>query len=154
MRTAHVITCSDRASSGVYEDRSGALLAELLSGRFTTSGPQVVPDDRAAIAAAIRAAGTDVVITTGGTGLGPRDVTPEATMDVADRVVPGIAERLRAASVATVPTAVLSRGVAVVTGRTLVVNLPGSVGGVRDGMAELLLVLDHACDQISGGDHA
>ncbi|WP_007514974.1 MULTISPECIES: MogA/MoaB family molybdenum cofactor biosynthesis protein [Pseudofrankia] len=155
---ASVVTVSDRAFRGSYPDRSGPVLAEGLAGMgFAVDGPTVVPDERAQIVAALRtaiAAGADLVVTTGGTGLAPRDVTPEATADVIERAVPGLAEALRAAGQAKVPTAVLSRGLAGVAGRTLVVNLPGSTGGVRDGLAVLGPVVGHAVDQLRGaGDH-
>ncbi len=155
--TAVVITCSTRAATGVYEDRGGPLVVEALQRLgFDVSGPLVVPDGpqvSEALEAAV-ASGADVVLTTGGTGISPTDGTPEATLAVVDRVVPGVAEALRAAGVAKgVPTAMLSRGVAGVVGRTLVVNLPGSSGGVRDALEVLGPVLAHAVSQIRGGDH-
>ncbi|WP_083420076.1 MogA/MoaB family molybdenum cofactor biosynthesis protein [Pseudofrankia sp. BMG5.36] len=155
---ASVVTVSDRAFRGSYSDRSGPVLAEGLAALgFAVDGPAVVPDEREQIAAALRAAiaaGADLVVTTGGTGLAPRDVTPEATAEVIERAVPGLAEALRAAGRAKVPTAVLSRGLAGVAGRALVVNLPGSTGGVRDGLAVLGPVVGHAIDQLRGaGDH-
>lgn len=154
---AWVITVSDRAHRGEYPDRSGPLLASSLSLLgFRVDEARVVPDERAEIAAVLRAAvaaGADLVVTTGGTGIGPRDVTPEATGDVLDRDVPGLAEALRAAGRDKVPTAVLSRGRAGVVGGTLVVNLPGSTGGVRDGVEVLGPVVGHALSQLSGGDH-
>jgi molybdenum cofactor biosynthesis protein B len=154
---AVVVTVSDRAARGAYEDRSGPLLAAGLAELgFAVGGPVVVPDEREQIVAALRtalAAGADLVVTTGGTGLSPRDVTPEATAGVIDREVPGMAEALRAAGRAKVPTAMLSRGLAGTTGRALVVNLPGSTGGVRDGLAVLGAVVGHVLDQLRGGDH-
>ena len=154
---ASVVTVSDRAAVGAYEDRSGPLLAGGLAELgFAVDGPVVVPDDRERIVAALRAAlagGADLVVTTGGTGLSPRDVTPEATAEVLDRDVPGLAEALRAAGRDKVPTAVLSRGLAGTVGRALVVNLPGSTGGVRDGLGVLGSVVGHALDQLRGGDH-
>ena len=155
---ALAISASNRAAAGVYEDRSGPVLAELLrSAGCTVDGPLVVPDGEP-VEAALRdalAQGYDVVVTTGGTGLTPGDLTPEMTRRVIEREIPGIAEALRAAGAAAgVPSAILSRGVAGVAGRTLIVNLPGSTGGVRDGMAVLAPVLGHAVSQIHGGDHA
>ena len=156
---ALAVTVSNRAAAGVYEDRSGPVLADLLrsAGCAEVDGPLVVPDGDP-VEAVLRealAAGYDVVVTTGGTGLTPADLTPEMTRRVVDREIPGIAEALRAAGAAAgVPAAILSRGVAGVAGRTLIVNLPGSTGGVRDGMAVLGPVLVHAVAQINGGDHA
>jgi molybdenum cofactor synthesis domain-containing protein len=158
MIRALAITVSNRASAGVYEDRSGPVLAELLraAGCDVVDGPLVIPDG-AAVAQALRdavSAGYDVAVTTGGTGLTPTDETPEMTRRVIDREIPGIAESLRSAGAAAgVPAAILSRGVAGVAGRTLIVNLPGSSGGVKDGMNVLRTVLLHAVDQIRGGDH-
>jgi molybdenum cofactor synthesis domain-containing protein len=154
---ALVITASNRAAAGVYEDKSGPVLAGLLAeAGCAVDGPVVLPDGDP-VETALRdalAAGYDVVVTTGGTGLTPGDLTPEITRRVIDREIPGIAEALRAAGVAAgVPSAMLSRGVAGVAGRTLIVNLPGSTGGVRDGMAVLAPVLGHAVSQINGGDH-
>ena len=154
---ALAVTVSNRAAAGVYEDRSGPVLADLLrAAGCVVDGPVVVPDGEP-VAAALRdavAQSYDVVVTTGGTGLTPLDLTPEMTRRVLEREIPGIAEALRAAGAAAgVPAAILSRGVAGVAGRTLVVNLPGSTGGVRDGMAVLAPVLGHAVSQIQGGDH-
>ncbi|MDQ4097545.1 MAG: MogA/MoaB family molybdenum cofactor biosynthesis protein [Actinomycetota bacterium] len=155
--TAVVVTCSTRAAGGVYPDRSGPLILETLEKLgFEVAGQQVVADGpavREALAAAV-AEQPDLLITTGGTGLSPTDGTPEATRSVIDREAPGIAEAIRAAGVAAgVPGAMLSRGIAGVAGRTLVVNLPGSTGGVRDGLAVIGPVLVHAVSQIRGGDH-
>lgn len=153
---AFVLTVSNRAAAGVYEDVSGPLLASLLSSLgFAVSGPSVVPDGEPVLAAlrAAVASSYDVVITTGGTGLTPTDRTPEMTRQVLDREIPGIAEAIRSFGAGKVPAAILSRGLAGVSGRTLIVNLPGSKGGVRDGMAVLGPVLEHAVDQIAGGDH-
>jgi len=154
---ALAVTVSNRAAAGVYMDRSGPVLAHLLAeAGCTVDGPLVVPDGDP-VEKALRdalAAGYDVVVTTGGTGLTPGDLTPEMTRRVIEREIPGISEALRAAGAASgVPSAILSRGVAGVAGRTLIVNLPGSTGGVRDGMAVLAPVLGHAVSQINGGDH-
>jgi molybdenum cofactor synthesis domain-containing protein len=155
---ALAVTVSNRAAAGVYPDTSGPVLVELLrsAGCASVDGPVVVGDG-GPVEAALRdalAAGYDVVVTTGGTGLTPADLTPEMTRRVLEREIPGIAEALRGAGAAAgVPAAILSRGLAGVAGRTLIVNLPGSTGGVRDGMAVLGPVLGHAVSQINGGDH-
>ena len=145
MRAA-VLTVSDRVSRGEAEDGSGELLEELLRGDGYDVERRVVPDEAAQIAEAIEelAASASVVLTTGGTGLAPRDVTPEATRTVLQREAPGIAEALRADSIAKTPHGLLSRGVAGVVARSLVVNLPGSPGGCRDGYAILRPALGHA----------
>jgi molybdenum cofactor synthesis domain-containing protein len=155
--SAAVITCSNRSAAGERPDDSGELLARLLeaAGHPVTSRV-VVPDDTDAIRVAVRAAlddGARVVVTTGGTGLAPTDVTPEAVRPLLDREVPGIAEAVRMAARDRVPTSVLSRGVAGTIGGALVVTLPGSPGGVRDGMNVLTPLLDHIVDQLAGGDH-
>ncbi|WP_329522460.1 MogA/MoaB family molybdenum cofactor biosynthesis protein [Spirillospora sp. NBC_01491] len=153
---AMAVTVSNRAAAGVYEDRSGPVLVEMLEDLgCQVDGPVVIPDG-GPVAAVLRdavAAGYDVVVTSGGTGLTPTDRTPEMTRRVIEREVPGIADAIRAEGRALVPAAMLSRGLAGVAGRTLVVNLPGSTGGVRDGMTVLGRVLAHAVDQIAGGDH-
>jgi molybdenum cofactor biosynthesis protein B len=153
---ALVITVSDRSARGERPDTGGPLLAGLLADLgLDVDDVVVVPDDVDAVQAALRAAAAyDLVVTTGGTGLAPRDVTPEATGPLLDRRVPGLEEALRGRGAATVPTAVLSRGLVGTRGRTLVVNLPGSTGGVRDGVAVLAPVLEHALAQLAGGgDH-
>jgi molybdopterin adenylyltransferase len=143
---AAVLTISDRVSRGAADDTSGDALDELLCGDGYEVTRRVVPDEADEIAAAIEdlAAAASLVLTTGGTGVAPRDVTPEATRTVLQREVPGIAEALRADSIARTPHGLLSRGVAGVLGRTLVINLPGSTGGCRDGYAVLRPALDHA----------
>ena len=152
-----VVVASNRAAAGVYEDTTGPLLVEFLTGLgFATGRPVVVPDGRPvgdAISAAV-ASGARVVLTTGGTGLTPTDLTPEVTRPLLDAEVPGLAEAIRAYGVGQgVPTAVLSRGVAGRIGRCLVVNLPGSRGGVKDAIAVLEPVLVHAVEQVVGSDH-
>jgi molybdenum cofactor synthesis domain-containing protein len=152
-----VITCSNRSASGERADDSGQLLVELLADAGHTAVHRViVPDEIEAIRSAVRdglRAGAAAVVTTGGTGLTPTDVTPEAVRALFDREIPGLADAIRLAGRDKVPTSVLSRGVAGAIGATLVVTLPGSPGGVRDGMAVLLAVLEHAVDQLRGGDH-
>src|SRR5215211_6095224 len=155
VRTA-VLTVSDGVAAGEREDRSGDLLAELLEGDGYEVERRVVADDREAITAAIVVL-TDVarlVLTTGGTGLGPRDVTPEATAEALDRPVPGIAEVIRADAAAKTPHGLLSRGLAGVRGTTLVVNLPGSTGGCRDGYAVIRPALEHALSLLAGAETA
>jgi molybdenum cofactor synthesis domain-containing protein len=155
---ALVVTVSNRAAAGTYDDRSGPVLVTGLTEMgFEVDGPHVVPDGEpveAALRTAIASSAYDVVITTGGTGISPTDRTPDMTFRVIDRELPGIAEALRAYGVEHgVPTASLSRGVAGTAGTTLVVNLPGSQGGVLDGIAVLAPLLAHAVEQIHGGDH-
>jgi molybdopterin adenylyltransferase len=153
---AAVLTVSDGVAAGEREDRSGDLLAELLEADGYDVERRVVADDRAAIQAALveLADAAALVLTTGGTGLGPRDVTPEATAEALDRPAPGIAEAIRADSVAKTPHGLLSRGVAGVRGTTLVVNLPGSTGGCRDGYEVIRPALEHALSLLAGGETA
>jgi molybdopterin adenylyltransferase len=157
-----VVTVSDRSARGERADTSGPRLAGLVEGAgHRVAHVAVIPDEPDEIAALISDLcdgrvldpAPDLVLTTGGTGLGPRDRTPEATRATIERQVPGIAEAIRAASLPRVPAAMLSRGEAGVRRRTLVVNLPGSTGGVADGWAVLAPVVEHACAQIGGADH-
>lgn len=156
-RSGLVVIASTRASSGVYEDRCGPVIAEWLTARDISTGAPVVVADGEPVGAALRSAldhGYDVIITSGGTGISPTDVTPQITAALLDYQVPGLADAIRRAGLPHVPTSVLSRGVCGVAGRTLIVNLPGSLGGVKDGLGVLGDVLDHALDQLRGKDHS
>ena len=156
MKRAAVITVSTRAAAGVYADEAGPAVAQLLAeAGYDVGAIRVIPDGHGLVATEIRSAceDADLVVTNGGTGLTPRDETPEATLDVVDREVPGIAEAMRAASLQVTPRAMLSRAVAGVRGSTLVINLPGSPKAAVENLQAVLPVLDHALDQLAGGDH-
>jgi molybdenum cofactor synthesis domain-containing protein len=156
MSRALVVTVSTRAAAGVYADTSGPVLVEGLKGLgLEVHGPVVVADgDFLALALAEGVAAYDLVVTSGGTGFSPTDDTPEVTRALLDREAPGLAEALRTYGVSQgVPTAVLSRGVAGLAGRTLIVNLAGSIGAAKDGLAVLGPLLPHLLDQVAGGDH-
>jgi molybdenum cofactor synthesis domain-containing protein len=155
--SARVVVASTRAAAGAYDDRCGPLIVDWLAARgFAVPAPVVTPDGDG-VGKALRAAvaeGADVVVTTGGTGISPTDATPEQTSAVLDYEIPGLADAIRRSGLPRVPTSVLSRGVCGVAGRTLVINLPGSPGGVRDGLGVLDDVLEHALEQLRGKDHA
>ncbi|ACC43070.1 Molybdopterin adenylyltransferase [Mycobacterium marinum] len=155
-RSAQIIIASTRAASGVYTDECGPIIAEWLEQRgFSPVESKVVADGNPvgeALQDAVEAQ-VDLIITSGGTGISPTDSTPEQTVAVLDFVIPGLADAIRRAGLPKVPTSVLSRGVCGVAGQTLIVNLPGSPGGVRDGLDVLADVVHHALDQIAGQDH-
>jgi molybdenum cofactor synthesis domain-containing protein len=156
-RSGLVVIASTRASAGVYEDRCGPVLVEWLNQRGVSTAEPVVVADGDPVAAALRAAlldNHDVIITSGGTGISPTDSTPQITAELLDYQLPGLADAIRRAGLPHVPTSVLSRAVCGVAGRTLIVNLPGSLGGVKDGLGVLADVLDHALDQLRGKDHS
>jgi len=154
---AAVITVSDRSSTGERPDASGPVAVQgLRDAGWSCDDPMIVPDGAAPVAAALRTAedaGARLIVTSGGTGVGPRDATPEGTRQVIERELPGIMEELRRAGASDTPMALLTRGVAGVTGRALVVNLPGSPRGVASGMPLVLQVAGHVISQLDGGDH-
>ena len=155
-RLVTVITVSDRSAAGEREDGSGPLAEQALTDAGFTVSRVVVPDGEETVRAAVTDAvdaGSDVVFTLGGTGVSPRDRSPEAVRPLLDRELPGVAESIRAHGLAATPMAALSRGIAGVVGSTVVVVLPGSPGGVRDGMAVAVPLLPHLLDQLAGGDH-
>jgi molybdenum cofactor synthesis domain-containing protein len=155
-RSGRVVIASTRAAAGVYEDRTGPIIVDWLNQQgVTTPAHVVVPDGSGVVKALFAAIGenVDVVITSGGTGISPTDRTADATADMVDYQIPGLADAIRRSGLPHVPTSVLSRGVCGVRGRTLIVNLPGSTGGVKDGLGVLDDVLQHALDQLSGKDH-
>jgi len=149
---ALVITASDRSAAGKREDASGAVVEELLGGAGFDVDRSILPDERDVISAALvdGAMTHQLIVTTGGTGLTPRDVTPQATLAVIDHEVPGLAEAMRAAGLRTTPMAALSRGVVGVRGRTLIVNLPGSPSGARESLEAIIETLPHAVEMLGG----
>lgn len=157
MRSARVIIASTRAATGVYEDRTGPVIVDWLTGRGFDAGDPVVVADGVEVSRALFAAveaRVHVVITSGGTGISPTDRTADATADIVDYQIPGLADAIRRSGLPHVPTSVLSRGVCGVRDGVLIINLPGSTGGVKDGLGVLADVLEHALDQLAGGDHA
>jgi molybdenum cofactor synthesis domain-containing protein len=158
MKRAAVITASNRAFNGVYEDTSGQILLKGLKALgYQIDAVEVLPDDIEKIASAIKSGikdGLDLVVTTGGTGISPFDVTPEATAPLIEKEMPGILEALRAYSRDKVPTTDLSRGAAGVTNKTLIINLPGSPGAAKDGLVIIERLAPHIHDQLAGHDHS
>jgi len=158
MRSAIVITASNRATAGVYKDLSGRALKEGLTQLgYQVMGHKLVQDDVHQIATTIKGAladGIDLIVTTGGTGISPTDVTPEATKPLLEKELPGFAEAMRAYSREKVPTADLSRGLAGVNGKSLIINLPGSPGAVKDGLVIIEKLAGHIHDQLAGNDHS
>jgi molybdenum cofactor synthesis domain-containing protein len=152
-----ILTVSDRASAGQMEDRGGPAIADALEPTWAIVKRAIIPDERDRIQEMLThwcdGGEVDVIFTTGGTGLSPRDVTPESTVAVADRLIPGIGEAFRAASLAATPMAMISRGVAAVRGETLIINLPGSPNGAREGAALVSSILEHAVATLHGGKH-
>ena len=158
MRSAIVITASNRATAGVYKDLSGAALKDGLTKLgYQVMGHKLVQDDVDQIATTIKGAltdGIDLIVTTGGTGISPTDVTPEATKPLLQKELPGFAEAMRAYSREKVPTADLSRGLAGINGKSLIINLPGSPGAVKDGLVIIERLAGHIHDQLAGNDHS
>jgi molybdenum cofactor synthesis domain-containing protein len=155
-RSGRVVIASTRAAAGVYEDKCGPIVIEWLVRQGFSESQLVVVPDGDPVGQALRAAvsdGVDLIVTSGGTGISPTDATPAQTAAVLDYEIPGLADAIRRSGLPKVPTAILSRGICGVAGRTLIVNLPGSPGGVRDGLAVLAEVVHHALDQLAGKDH-